>query len=426
MTLKHSKVLSARFGKENSQALAGYREDGGYETFLRVIKEQQPDEVIDIVKRSGLHGRGGAGFSTGTKWSFVPKQTDKPIYLCVNGDESEPGTFKDRQILEFDPHQLLEGVAITCFAIRSSVCYVYLRVEFALGIRAVQNAIDEAYAAGLFGKDIDGSGFDLDVHLHTGAGAYICGEETSLLNSIEGVRPYPRNKPPFPAVEGLWGCPTIINNVETIANVPHILKHGAEWHAGLGHPEDPGSRLWGVSGHVAKPGWFELETGYPLQELIDGPCGGMRNGKKLKAIIPGGSSSKVLLPEEVKKVTMDTPGIRAQGSSLGSAAIIVLDEDTDMVDALLNLMKFYAHESCGQCTPCREGTPWIVKILQRFMDGEGKASDLDLLLDLAENIEGRTVCALADGAMWPLTSIVIKFRHEFEAKIAANQPVGAA
>ncbi len=426
MTLKHSKVLSARFDKENSQALAGYREDGGYETFLSVIKQKQPDEVIDIVKRSGLHGRGGAGFSTGTKWSFVPKQTDKPIYLCVNGDESEPGTFKDRQVLEFDPHQLLEGVGITCFAVRAKVCYVYLRVEFAKGIRAVQHAIDEAYAAGLFGQDIDGSGFSLDVHLHTGAGAYICGEETSLLNSIEGARPYPRNKPPFPAVEGLWGCPTVINNVETIANVPHILKHGAEWHAGLGHPEDPGSRLWCVSGHVAKPGWFELETGYPLQELIDGPCGGIRGGKQLKAIIPGGSSSKVLLPDEVRKVTMDTPGIRALGSSLGSAGIIVLDEDTDMVDACLNLMKFYAHESCGQCTPCREGTPWIVKILQRFMDGEGKASDLDLLLDLAENIEGRTVCALADGAMWPLTSIVIKFRHEFEAKIAANQPVGVA
>ena len=423
--ITENKVLSARFGKPQSWTLASYRKDGGYETWLATLKSKRPPaELTAEVKASGLKGRGGAGFSTGTKWSFVPKGTGKPVYLCVNGDESEPGTFKDRQILEFDPHLLLEGVGLTCYAIGAHTAYVYLRCEFADGIRKVQAAIDEAYAAKLFGKDVSGSGFDLDVHLHIGAGAYICGEETSLLNSIEGVRPYPRNKPPFPAVEGLFGCPTIINNVETIANIPVILKRGAAWYAGLGCKEDPGARLWCVSGHVNKPGVFEIDTGFRLQELIDGPCGGMRGGKALKAVIPGGSSSKVLTADEVRQVTMDTPGIRKFDSSLGSAGIIVLDEDTCMVDAVLNLMKFYAHESCGQCTPCREGTPWVVRILDRIASGRGRLEDLSLLEDIADNMEGRTVCALADGACWPLVSIVRKFRHEFEAKIAA--PGGAA
>ena len=316
MTLQEAKVLSARFDTPDACSLETYRRDGGYETFLQVLKEKrEPSKIVEEVKASGLKGRGGAGFSTGMKWSFVPKDTDKPVYLCVNGDESEPGTFKDRQIIEKDPHALVEGVALSCYALRSHKAYIYLRVEFADGIRKVRKAIDEAYAAGLLGKDIQGSGFELHVHVHTGAGAYICGEETSLLNSIEGVRPYPRNKPPFPAVEGLWGCPTIINNIETITNIPHIVKRGAEWHAGLGHEEDPGVRLWCVSGHVNRPGVFEIETGYRLQELIDGPCGGIRGGRQLKAIIPGGSSSKVLLSDEVAQVTMDTPGIRAFGSS---------------------------------------------------------------------------------------------------------------
>ena len=426
MTLKPSKVLSARFGTPDSCALEGYRRDGGYATYLDVVhgRKGTQDEIVAEVKASGLKGRGGAGFSTGMKWSFVPKGTDKPIYLCVNGDESEPGTFKDRQILEFDPHQLLEGVGISCWTLRSHTAYIYLRCEFAEGIRKVQQAIDEAYAAGLFGKDVDGSGYALDVHIATGAGAYICGEETSLLNSIEGVRPYPRNKPPFPAVEGLWGCPTIINNVETIANIPHIVKHGAAWHAALGAKDDPGSRLWCVSGHVERPGVYELETGFSLQELIDGPCGGIRGGKRLKCVIPGGSSSKVLTANEVSKTFMDATRIREMGSSLGSAGIIVLDETTCMVDANLNLMKFYAHESCGQCTPCREGTPWVVKILQRVKDGRGRQADLELLLDIAENMEGRTVCALADGACWPLTSIIKKFRHEYEAKIGTAPRAG--
>jgi NADH-quinone oxidoreductase subunit F len=424
VTIQEAKVLSARFDTADSCSLETYRRDGGYETFLKVLKEKrEPFSIVEEVKASGLKGRGGAGFSTGMKWSFVPKDTDKPIYLCVNGDESEPGTFKDRQIIEKDPHALVEGVALSCYALKSHKAYIYLRVEFAEGIRKMRKAIEEAYEAGLLGKDIQGSGFELHVHVHTGAGAYICGEETSLLNSIEGLRPYPRNKPPFPAVEGLWGCPTIINNVETITNIPHIVKRGADWHAGLGHKDDPGVRLWCVSGHVNKPGVFEIETGYRLQELIDGPCRGMRGDRSLKAVIPGGSSSKVLLADEVAQVTMDTPGIGSFGSSLGSAGIIVLDDQTDMVDALLNLMKFYAHESCGQCTPCREGTPWIVKILQRIMSGGGHTSDLDVLIDLADNIEGRTVCALADGACWPLTSIVKKFRHEFEAKI---KPSGVA
>jgi NADH-quinone oxidoreductase subunit F len=422
--MKLSSVISSRWGVPGSHTLASYRKDGGYETYLRLLRGElgSPDELIAQVKASGLRGRGGAGFSTGMKWSFVPKNTDKPKYLCVNGDESEPGTFKDRQILEFDPHALLEGVGITCYAIGAERAYVYLRCEFERGIARVEAAIAEACAAGLFGRDVQGSGRTIEVALTMGAGAYICGEETSLLNSIEGVRPYPRNKPPFPAVEGLFGCPTIINNVETIANIPHIIKRGAAWHAALGHKDDPGSRLWCVSGHVERPGVYEAETGFRLQELLDGPCGGIRGGRRLKAVIPGGSSSKVLLPEEVAKVTMDTPGIRAMGSSLGSAGIIVLDDTVCLVDAVLNLMRFYAHESCGQCTPCREGTPWLVQILQRIAAGRGRVADLPLLEDLAANMEGRTVCALADGACWPLVSIVRTFRHEFLAKI----PAGAA
>ena len=420
--IRETKLLSARFGQPQSWALEGFRKDGGYETWLKVLKDKRPPaELVAEVKASGLKGRGGAGFSTGTKWSFIPKGTTKPVYLCVNGDESEPGTFKDRQLLELDPHQLLEGVGLTCYAIGAHTAYLYLRCEFALGLRRLQAALDEAYQAGLFGKNIQGSGFDLEVHTHIGAGAYICGEETSLLNSIEGVRPYPRNKPPFPAVEGLFGCPTIINNVETIANIPHILKRGAAWHAALGNKEDPGSRLWCVSGHVKRRGVWEIETGFRLAELIDSPdfCGGMRPGRKLKAVIPGGSSSRVLLPDEVAVATMDAPGMKQVNSSLGSAGIIVLDDSTDMVDAVLNLMRFYAHESCGQCTPCREGTPWVVKVLERIMSGHGRTEDLDLLLDLADNMEGRTVCALADGACWPLVSIVQKFRAEFMAKIRA-------
>ena len=420
--IRETKVLSARFGKPSSWTLDSYRKDGGYETYVKTLKaKRSPAELVAEVKASGLKGRGGAGFSTGTKWSFIPKGTTKPIYLCVNGDESEPGTFKDRQILELDPHQLLEGVGLTCYAIGAHTAYLYLRCEFALGLRRLQDALDEAYKAGLFGKNIQGSGFDLEVYTHIGAGAYICGEETSLLNSIEGVRPYPRNKPPFPAVEGLFGCPTIINNVETIVNIPHIVSRGAAWHAALGNKEDPGVRLWCVSGHVKKRGVWEIETGFKLQELIDSPdfCGGMRPGRKLKAVIPGGSSSRVLLPEDVAVATMDAPGMKKVNSSLGSAGIIVLDDSTDMVDAVLNLMRFYAHESCGQCTPCREGTPWVVKVLERIMAGHGRTEDLDLLLDLADNMEGRTVCALADGACWPLVSIVQKFRPEFLAKIKA-------
>jgi len=429
--IRETRVLSARFGKPQAWTLASYRADGGYATALALLKTRKPEELVAEVKASGLKGRGGAGFSTGTKWSFIPKGTGKPVYLCVNGDESEPGTFKDRQILELDPHQLVEGVILTCYAIGAHTAYLYLRCEFALGLRRLQGAVDEAYAAGLLGKSLGGTGFDLEVTLHPGAGAYICGEETSLLNSLEGLRPYPRNKPPFPAVEGLFGCPTIINNVETIANIPHILGRGAAWYAGLGNKEDPGVRLWCVSGHVQRRGVWEIETGFALQELIDSPefCGGVRGGRRLKAVIPGGSSSRVLTADEVRVTTMDVPGMKRVDSSLGSAGIIVLDETADMPDVTLNLMKFYAHESCGQCTPCREGTPWVVKVLDRIVNGRGRAADMDLLLDIADNMEGRTVCALADGACWPLVSIVQKFRHEFEAKVRAAPhaaPAGVA
>jgi NADH-quinone oxidoreductase subunit F len=425
--IRETKVLSARFGKPQSWTLASYRADGGYETALAALRTRKPEELVAEVKASGLKGRGGAGFSTGTKWSFIPKGTGKPVYLCVNGDESEPGTFKDRQILAEDPHQLVEGVILTCYAIGAHVAYLYLRCEFAHEIRRLQAAVDEAYAAGLLGKDVGGTGFSLEVSVHPGGGAYICGEETSLLNSLEGLRPYPRNKPPFPAVEGLFGCPTIINNVETIANIPHIVKRGAAWYAGLGHKEDPGARLWCVSGHVNRRGVWEIETGFSLQELIDSPefCKGICGGRRLKAVIPGGSSSRVLTADEVRVTTMDVPCMRKVNSSLGSAGIIVLDETADMPDVALNLMKFYAHESCGQCTPCREGTPWVVKVLDRLVNGRGRAADMDLLLDIADNMEGRTVCALADGACWPLVSIVQKFRHEFEARVKAAPPHAA-
>jgi NADH-quinone oxidoreductase subunit F len=407
-------VLLRGAGDPGAKTLESYRSRGGYGTLERVLRTSTPEQVTAEVTRSGLRGRGGAGFPTGRKWSFVPKNTGKPVYLCVNGDESEPGTFKDRQILEWDPHLLLEGSLLTCYAIGARVGYLYLRCEFAQGIRTLHGALREAYAAGLVGRSILGTGFDCDLVVHVGAGAYICGEETGLLNSLEGRRPYPRIKPPFPAVEGLFQCPTIVNNVETIATVVPILERGADWFRGMGTEKDPGLRLYCVSGAVRRPGVFEAAIGFPLRSLLDGPCGGPLAGRKFKAVLPGGSSSAYLTADELD-VAMDSESLAKAKTMMGSAGVIVLDDRHCLVEATWNLARFYAHESCGQCTPCREGIHWVEKVLRRIEHGGRRPEDLPLLDDLVENIGGRTVCALADGAVMPIGSALRKFRSEFEA-----------
>jgi NADH-quinone oxidoreductase subunit F len=398
-----------------------YESHGGYE-MLRKALSMKPEEVTDEVKKSNLRGRGGACFPTGLKWTFMPKQTDKPKYLCVNGDESEPGTFKDRQIFELNPHLLIEGTIIACYAMGVTTAYLYIRGEYKRWIDLVQKAIDDAYAKGYIGENILGSGFSTNLYIYRGAGAYICGEESALMNSIEGERGYPRVKPPFPAQNGLWGCPTI-NNVETISNVPLILRIGWEAYAKIGAPKHPGPILVGISGHVNKPGVYEMPTGVPLTDIIEKYAGGMRGGKKLKAVIPGGSSTMILRGESIAGVTMDADGLKAAGSSVGTAGMIVMDEDTDMIRVITRIAHFYHHESCGQCTPCREGTGWMLKILERFEKYEARMEDIDLLMDIANNIEGNTVCALGDAAAWPVQSMIKRFREEFEAR--ALQSAGA-
>jgi len=399
-----------------------YESHGGYE-MLRKALSLKPEEVTEEVKKSNLRGRGGACFPTGLKWTFMPKQTEKPKYLCVNGDESEPGTFKDRQILEFNPHLLIEGTIIACYAMGITTAYLYVRGEYAHWIDLVQKAVDDAYAKGYLGQNILGSGFSSNLYIHRGAGAYICGEESALMNSIEGKRGYPRVKPPFPAQNGLWGCPTTINNVETICNVPLILRMGWEAYAKIGAPKHPGPILVGVSGHVNKPGVYEMPTGVLLTDIIDRYAGGMRNGKKIRAVIPGGSSTMIMRGEAIGGVTMDADGLKAAGSSVGTAGMIVMDEDTDMIKVISRIAHFYHHESCGQCTPCREGTGWMLKILERFEKCEARMEDIDLLLDIANNIEGNTICALGDAAAWPVQSMIKRFREEFEARVM--QSVGA-
>ncbi|RME03595.1 MAG: NADH oxidoreductase (quinone) subunit F [Planctomycetota bacterium] len=408
------KVLTKYVGKKDSHTLRFYKSHGGYEAFKKALK-MKPEDIIEMVKQSGLRGRGGAGFPTGLKWSFVPKEPGQK-YLCVNGDESEPGTFKDRIILEHDPHQLLEGCLICCYAVGIQTCYVYLRGEFKLGAQRIQQAIQEAYEDGLMGKNILGTDFSCDFYLHRGAGAYICGEETALLSSLEGGRGLPRIKPPFPAVSGLYGKPTIINNVETLANLPHILNRGVEWYTSIGPKNNTGPKLFCFSGHVEKPGCVELPMGIPLREMIDKYAGGVWKGKKLKAVIPGGSSVPILHADECD-VPMDFDSLQKAGSMLGSAAIIVMDEDTCIVDALYNLMRFYHHESCGQCTPCREGTGWLEKIVARIEKGHGRPEDLELLDEIGNNMVGKTICVLADAAVMPCQSYIKKFRDEFQAHI---------
>lgn len=393
-----------------------YEANGGYKA-LRKAFGMKPEEVTDEVKKSGLRGRGGACFPTGLKWTFMPKQTTKLKYLCVNGDESEPGTFKDRQIFEFNPHLLIEGTLIACYAMGITTAYIYIRGEYGKWIRMVEKALADAYQRGYVGKNILGSGFSTEVYIHKGAGAYICGEESSLMNSIEGERGYPRVKPPFPAQYGLWGCPTTINNVETISNVPFIVANGWEWYSKIGSPKHPGPILVGVSGHVNKPGVYEMPTGVALLEIIHKYAGGVPGNKRIKAVIPGGSSTPILRGDQLEGVCMDADSMKAAGSAVGTAGVIVMDEDTDLIAVLARISKFYHHESCGQCTPCREGTGWLEKILNRFLRGEGRQEDVDMLMDIANNIEGNTICALGDAAAWPVQSMIRQFRDEFEKRV---------
>jgi NADH-quinone oxidoreductase subunit F len=397
-----------------------YVSNGGYSAAKKAFT-QTPDEIIDQVKKSGLRGRGGAAFLCGLKWSFMPKTTDKPKYLCINGDESEPGSFKDRQIFEFNPHQMIEGTIITCYAIGAKTAYVYIRGEYHKWIKLLQKAIDDAYAKGYLGekmKETFGTSFSCDVYIHKGAGAYICGEESSLMNSLEGKRGYPRVKPPFPAQNGLWGCPTTINNVETIANVPKIIEKGWEWFSKIGHPKHPGTLLFGVSGHVNKPGVYELPTGTLLTDIIYNYAGGVPNNKKVLCVIPGGTSMPPIRVDKLEGVRMDAESLKEVGSAIGTGGVIVMDEDTDLVKVLARIAHFYHHESCGQCTPCREGTGWLEKILKRIIAGKGSTSDLDLLITVANQIEGNTICALGEAAAWPVKFMVERFRDYFEKRVS--------
>ena len=396
-----------------------YEANGGYAQYRKVLADQTtwtPEVVTNEVKNSGLRGRGGAGFNTGLKWSFMPKPDGGPRYIAANGDESEPGTFKDRTIFEFNPHSFIEGALIAAYAMRITAVYVYIRGEYRSWIRMMETAIADAYKAGHIGTNIHGSGFSTDMYVHSGAGAYICGEESSLMESLEGKRGYPRVKPPFPAQKGLWGRPTTINNIESLANVPLILQIGAQAYANIGAKNHPGPLLYGISGHVNKPGVYEFPSGMSIETLIHDVCGGIRNGKKLKAVIPGGSSTPPLRADQISGVTMDSDSLRTAGSMLGTAGMVVMDEDTDMVDVLWRISHFYHHESCGQCTPCREGTGWLEKTLHKIKRGDGEMRDLDLLLDLCTQMEGRTICALADAAAWPVRYTVTRFREDFEAR----------
>ncbi len=423
-------VLLRRLGKPNSQSLETYRADGGY-TALKNALAMEPLKVVEAVQKSGLRGRGGAGFSTGLKWTFLPKDVQGPIYLCINGDESEPGTFNNRVLLEDDPHQVLEGIVISGYATKSTTAYLYLRYEYGDCYRTCEKAIQEMYANNLLGKNILGSGYSLDIFLHRGACAYICGEETGLIESLEGKRAWPRIKPPFPAIEGAFRRPTVVNNIETMACVTQILDRGPEWFQSIGipseHAKDPGSygpKLYCISGHVNKPGLVELPLGVTARELIDNHAGGVWKGRKAKAVVPGGISMGFLSADELDtKLDFAGPG-KVGCLGLGTAAVIVIDDQTSMVDVLYNTCRFFAHESCGQCTPCREGTAWSAKILARIRAGHGTLKDLDTLTDISNSIgimPGTTICGLADGAAWPIKNALKKFRPEFEEYITSGR-----
>jgi NADH-quinone oxidoreductase subunit F len=406
-------VISKRWGIADSTKIDVFLQNGGYQALEKALKQMTPETIIDEVKKSNLRGRGGAGFPTGMKWSFVPKDSPKARYVICNADESEPGTCKDRPLMEMDPHQLIEGMVIAGRAIGSHLGFIYIRGEYRYVLDIVQKALTEAYLRGYLGKNILDSGFDFDLLVHTGAGAYECGEESALMESLEGKRGYPRIKPPFPAVVGLYGCPTIINNVETLSAVPTIILGGGEAYANLGTPKNGGTRLLCVSGHVKKPGIYEIPLGMNMKEFIYGMAGGITGGKKLKAVIPGGSSCPLMTADEID-IPMDYDSVAKAGSMLGSGGMVVMDEDTCMVDMARRIMHFYAHESCGWCIPCREGTTWLRKMLERIHAGFGREQDIDMLSELSKNILGRSFCPLGDAAAMPTISIVQKWRGEFE------------
>jgi NADH-quinone oxidoreductase subunit F len=429
-------VLLANIHKENSHTLAVYEAGGGYRALRKAVTKMSPKEVADLVRSSGLRGRGGAGFPTGLKWSFLPESHPGPVYFCVNADESEPGTFINRVQMEGDPHQVLEGIILSCYATRASTAYLYLRYEYPLSYQRMQAAIAEARDKGFLGKNILGSPFSLEVYLHRGAGAYICGEETGLIESLEGKRAWPRIKPPFPAVEGLFRKPTVVNNVETVACVVHIIDRGVAWFRSIGVPPDPqnprdpgslGPKLYGVSGHVNRPGCYEAPLGITARQLIDEFGRGVWKGRKAKAVVPGGLSTGVMTAAELD-LRMDFAGpIKAGCLGLGTACAIVMDDAFPMFDFLYNSCRFFAHESCGQCTPCREGTHWSMMMLNRIRAGRGRLKDLDLLLEIGDTIgiiPGTTICGLADGAAWPIKTTIRKFRGELEDYIKRTNPTG--
>jgi NADH-quinone oxidoreductase subunit F len=416
------RVLMEHVLVPNIHKINTYQSKGGYDALKKVVGSKMDREaLIKEVQGSAVRGRGGAGFPTGNKWNFVPKNTDKPHYLLCNADESEPGTFKDRVILEHLPHMMIEGMIIGSYAIQAAKSYVYIRGEYTYAIEIVEKAIEEAYQAGFLGKNILGSGFNHDMFVHRGAGAYICGEETGLISSLEGKKGWPKLKPPFPAVEGYLRCPTVVNNVETLACVPWIINNGAAAYAKLGTQKSTGTKMWSVSGDVHRPGVYEVENGTPFKVLLEQICGGMKSGKRLKAVIPGGSSAPILTAEEAMSCTLDYESIASKGSMLGSGGMMILDESRDLVQVLKNLAEFYHEESCGQCTPCREGTGWIEKILHSFTEKQARREDLELLKSTSNNMMGRTICVLADSIAMPVLSYIEKFPQEFEGYLAASQ-----
>jgi NADH-quinone oxidoreductase F subunit len=411
---------------EKGPELAAARARGDYDGLKDHILTGR-EAIVDAVKKSGLRGRGGAGFPTGLKWSFMPKETDGgPIYLVVNADESEPGTCKDREIMRHEPHKLIEGCILAAVGMGCTAGYIYIRGEYVREAEALDRAIDEAYEAGLLGRDIAGSGFDFELYLHRGAGAYICGEETGLLESLEGKKGQPRLKPPFPAMVGLYGRPSTVNNVETIAQVPAILRRGADWFAGLGRENNTGTKLFCISGHVNHPCTVEEEMSIPLRELVDKHCGGVRGGwDNLKAVIPGGSSVPLIPKSVCDDIRLDFDDLKNAQSGLGTAGIIVMDQSTDVIQAICRLSKFYMHESCGQCTPCREGTGWLWRVMTRLVEGRARPEEIDMLFDVTREIEGHTICALGDAAAWPVQGLIRHFRHEIEARIKDRKPAAA-
>lgn len=421
MLKDQDRIFTNLYGMHD-RTLAGAQKRGHWDGTAKIIKKGR-DWIVDEMKKSGLRGRGGAGFPTGLKWSFMPKESDgRPSYLVVNADESEPGTCKDREIMRHDPHTLIEGCLIASFAMNANACYIYIRGEYIREKEALQAAIDEAYDAGLVGKNACKSGWDFDIYLHHGAGAYICGEETALLESLEGKKGMPRMKPPFPAGAGLYGCPTTVNNVESIAVVPTILRRGPEWFSSFGRPNNAGTKLFAISGHVNNPCVVEEAMSISFEELIETHCGGIKGGwDNLKAVIPGGSSVPCVRGEKMRDATMDFDYLRNDlGSGLGTAAVIVMDKDTDIIKAIWRLAKFYKHESCGQCTPCREGTGWMMRVMERLVHGNADPSEIDMLWDVTKQVEGHTICALGDAAAWPIQGLINNFRDEIEDRIKAQ------